>query len=85
MRYKKSSTQNYVNPVHRELPLCKAHAYLVGIGINWMVATTILGKYSLDKIRAGCLQLKNNSVNIAHREKYLLDYLSQGSVFDDVL
>ena len=59
----------------RELKLGKCHAYLVSIGIPWMTANEIIGRYSLDAIREAVLTLKHNRVNVAHREKYLLSTL----------
>ena len=76
-RLKKSRTQNYINPQRRELPLGKCHAYLVGIGIDWMVANTVIGKYSLDDIRAGVLLMRENNVNVMRRQKFLLDHLEK--------
>lgn len=60
-------------PVHtpRDLPLGKCVAYLVKIGVHWMTANELVGKYSLDEIRQACLTMQRNSVNVRHREKYL--------------
>jgi hypothetical protein len=57
--------------------LAKCHSYLVAIGIHFMDANEIIGRYSLDKIRAACLTMKDNNVNVINRKAQLLFYLKE--------
>ena len=71
---KKQTTNCYVP---RPNLLAEAHTYLTKLGIHWMSATTMVGKYSLDEIRSAVLTMKNHNVNVHEREEFMFKILAK--------
>lgn len=56
-------------------PVAIVHEYLCKLGIDWMSAYEIIGKYSLENIREAVLKMGRNGVNVSQRENYLRSVL----------
>lgn len=74
---RKSSKPQIIYGVQREvgLPIGKCYDYLCKIGLPWMDAMYIVGRYPIEEIRAAVLIIKNNNVIVAYRHRELLKLL----------